>query len=526
MKIAILIDHLILGGAQIIALNEAHELIKLGHKVDVLVLVKNPALKREVSSKEKDSSFISRWTSGVFCLFPIKSSPNEKLKENLKEFTRGLNIKYLAENYPIPFRKAILVPPSRFFTTAHLFSPYLAPRVISKQQYDLLIAHGSTTCPTARAIRRRKDIPYIAYINDSVHYIFNKVYKPQITRTKKWISLRKKAQANLPSEFTLSSNKMNISEDLIKRIERSYLNNALVVAALSKHTQNDIRSTYGIKTTVITPGCTPLLQIPTRRGDFLLASSRWSSTKNPEFLLQILQQIPNVQLKIAGGWENQTDLHKFRKEIQKQQLTSRVELITSLNERQKTKLFQRARAWVHPHFEAFGMDALAAASCGCPVIMPYGSGAAQLFEHGQHGFFPPENDLNAFTKYIKELIEDERLAHKLGQKAWKITKDNYTWEKHTEKILENASLKASRYRKAPQCSGDALASRQRDKSPPENASLKASRYRKAPQCSGTALASRQRDKSPPENASLKASRYRKAPQCSGTALASRQRDKS
>jgi glycosyltransferase involved in cell wall biosynthesis len=106
-----------------------------------------------------------------------------------------------------------------------------------------------------------------------------------------------------------------------------------------------------------------------------------------------------------------------------------------VDEERKTKLFLSARVLVHPIFEAFGVMGLEAAACGCPLIIPRGSGVSELFEDGVHGFFPKEGDVETFANCLDLLLADERKALKMGEAAWKVAK-RYTWEAHARKILE------------------------------------------------------------------------------------------
>jgi len=379
VKIAILIDQLILGGVQKIALKQAQALKKLGHQVEVLVLI------REGSYPQ------------------------------LTELSRGLSVKHLSDHYPFLFRKSIKLPLFSFLSTGHLLSPLLTPRIISNCQYDLLISHGSTTCLSAQKIYQKRHIPFLAFVYDPMIYILQKIYSQ-----------------------TWPEPMRRILTPVIKTKEISYLKSSLAVSTQSITSQQHLKQAYGINSQVTTPGCQPLSKIPPKRGSYLLALSRWSLKKDPAFLLKILKQIPKTRLKIAGVWESKKHLNIFQKQIKQANLKSRLELITSFTEQEKRNLFQKARAWIHPHLEGFGMGALSAAECGCPIIMPKGSGAAYLFQHKKHGYFPKEGDLSAFVSYTKQLITNERLAWRLGKNAWEEVKNKYTWNHHARTILRIA----------------------------------------------------------------------------------------
>jgi len=88
---------------------------------------------------------------------------------------------------------------------------------------------------------------------------------------------------------------------------------------------------------------------------------------------------------------------------------------------------------VHPIVEAFGMFALEAAGCGCPFIVPNGSGVTELFVNGKQGYFLPEGDLNSFVAKLNLLINNEEKAIRMGQEAYGVAK-KYSWEKHAGRV--------------------------------------------------------------------------------------------
>ncbi len=96
-------------------------------------------------------------------------------------------------------------------------------------------------------------------------------------------------------------------------------------------------------------------------------------------------------------------------------------------------LCSRAMVHVHANEEAFGMQSLEAASCGCPIIIPAGSGVTDLFEHGVHGYFPKKGDLEEIINYIKLIFENPAKAENMGRQAWEVAKLN-TWEHYVKKL--------------------------------------------------------------------------------------------
>lgn len=140
LKIGILIDQLIPGGVQKAAIFEVKYLRKFGHDVKLLVLMRS-GYKMEFASLAKDI-------------------PLEFLSDRLPQFLR-INLKF-------PFFTFLS---SQYFTSA-----LMAPKIINRQEFDLIISHGTTTALTSFSVKKFAKIPYFAVIHDPISYAFDKIY--------------------------------------------------------------------------------------------------------------------------------------------------------------------------------------------------------------------------------------------------------------------------------------------------------------------------------------------------------------
>lgn len=87
------------------------------------------------------------------------------------------------------------------------------------------------------------------------------------------------------------------------------------------------------------------------------------------------------------------------------------------------------------HYESFGMVALEAMACGTPVVASQVGGLAFLVRDGETGFVVPGNDVETLAKRLIELIKDEELRNKLGNKSAEYAQ-LYAWENISEKMIE------------------------------------------------------------------------------------------
>lgn len=376
LKIGVVIDQLLPGGVQIAAIEEVKNLQQLGHQAELLILMR------------------------------------KKYSFQFESLVQGVPHKYLSDFYPWPFRNTIKFPIFAFLSTLHLLSPFLAPKIIKEKSYDFLISHGTTTCFTTLALWRKRKIPYVAVIHDPIAFILKNVYSNT--------ALRLFFPILIPLSFYL---------------EKAFVKEALSTIIVSGFHRKFIQDKYRVEPIILPHGCNAAKEIPGKRGKSILALSRWQKEKHPEFLLKILKELPEAKMTIAGVWTKNDDLEEFKQLVKKLGLEKKVKIISQFKVSDLPSLFRQARVWVHPHFEAFGMGGLEAASFGCPIIIPRGSGVTDLFRNGVDGFFPQKVTIEEYKKVVNKLLNNERLAYEMGENAWLKLKKEYSWQAHTKKLV-------------------------------------------------------------------------------------------
>ncbi|MGE5197901.1 MAG: glycosyltransferase family 4 protein, partial [Deltaproteobacteria bacterium] len=184
------------------------------------------------------------------------------------------------------------------------------------------------------------------------------------------------------------------------------------------------------------PACFPNREFTpyARREKAMLAYDRWDIGNKPLIFLDLLEKIDEgIKLKIGGFWHPEAIKDEFVGESERRKLKSRIELLGPLDENMILGLCSRVMLHLHPNEEAFGMQTLEAAACGCCVIIPAGSGVTDLFEHGIHGFFPEKGNLPELINYVKTVFEDTGKAEKMGRMAWETAK-KHTWAAYAERL--------------------------------------------------------------------------------------------
>lgn len=374
LKIGVLIDQLIPGGVQRTAVEEVRHLNKFGHNAKLLVL--------------------------------SKTNVNQKYPDV------NIPVEYITDRYPKLARINIKLPFFNFLSTPHFINPLLAPFKFKRGELDLIISHGTTISFTAFTIKKFKKIPYIIVIHDPMAYIWEKIYSKKT-----------------PGLF------FKTAENFLKILEKNLIANSLICIIDSTVHSLFIKRNYKIEPKVAYLGINPPKTVPNSHGDAILSFGRWDMGKKPQILLEIMERLPKAKLIMAGSWTLKDDLRYFKNLIREKRLGKRISLITSYSDHNLSKISRQARLWIHPHFEAFSVSALEAASYSIPVIIPEKSGVTELFKNNIHGFFTKSENTKEFVEKIKILLNNKTLSEKMGAKAAKVAR-LYTWEKHT-KIIDN-----------------------------------------------------------------------------------------
>lgn len=375
LKIAVFVDQLVIGGVQKDAIEEVRVLRKMGYAATLVALMR------------------------------------KGFQKEFKKFLKGVPFEFLSDRYPKILQHSVKFPIFSFFSTLHVLSAYLAPLFVKKNEWDAVVAHGTTTCFTTITLSQKRQIRYLAVIHDPMEYILKKVYRNTLLRF--FFSLL------LPLLFLL---------------EKAIIKNASEIAVNSKVHSAFLEKTYHIKPKVLTGGTTILTTLPKTRQNYLLGFSRWEKAKKPQLLLQILNKIPQTSLVIGGSWTRNEEFLWFKKEVEKFKLTDRVKIIPFVNNDEAIKLFSQALVFIHPNFESFGMGGLEAAGCGCPVIIPLNSGITEILKNNKDGIFPRKVNLADFYPAVKKLVDNPQLAYKMGESAYQKVK-KYSWQKHAEQLL-------------------------------------------------------------------------------------------
>lgn len=87
-------------------------------------------------------------------------------------------------------------------------------------------------------------------------------------------------------------------------------------------------------------------------------------------------------------------------------------------------------------YEGMPLVILEAMAAGCVVVTSDASGMRDLITDGHNGFLVPVDDVDALTRTLKEVLEDDELLRSVREAARSEVKANYTWKQIAVRYLE------------------------------------------------------------------------------------------
>jgi len=136
--------------------------------------------------------------------------------------------------------------------------------------------------------------------------------------------------------------------------------------------------------------------------------------------LAALDEQRAMLLVVGGpsGPDGAAELERVRDLVAELGLASRVRFVDPQPHHLLSSYYRAADVCLVPsRSESFGLVALEAAACGTPVVAAAVGGLRTLVDHGHTGFLVEGPDPDGFAAYVREVIDNPRLADELGVNA-------------------------------------------------------------------------------------------------------------
>lgn len=171
---------------------------------------------------------------------------------------------------------------------------------------------------------------------------------------------------------------------------------------------------------------------------YILTVSNLQPRKNLTGLLRafftILNQENNFPCSLVIAGKKLWLYDEIFSEIRSSAFKNKVILTDYLQDNELVALYSSAEIFVYVSFyEGFGLPALEAMACGCPVIISEKSSMVEVVENA--GIFVNPNNTNEISSAIKKLYFDKTLRTQMKQKAIKQAK-KFSWTKCAAETLK------------------------------------------------------------------------------------------
>ncbi len=166
----------------------------------------------------------------------------------------------------------------------------------------------------------------------------------------------------------------------IRLWDSSSANRANIYLANSGYMSRRIAHLYGRDSEVIYPPVdVSKFELRTQKEDYYVIVSRLVPCKRIDLIVDAFNSMPNKKLIIIGDGPELPKL-KFRAH-------TNIEFLGFLNRENVNNYLKKARAFLFPSIEPFGIAVVEALSCGTPVIALNKGAAVEIVSEGENGLF-------------------------------------------------------------------------------------------------------------------------------------------
>ena len=203
----------------------------------------------------------------------------------------------------------------------------------------------------------------------------------------------------------------------------------------NKYTHKSIGITpFGVDTQLFKPE-------ETDKQDFVIGTVKTlSANYGIDLLIRAFAEISqrptnkNIRLWIVGDGPDKAQLQELCHQLN---ITEKVDFKGFVNNNELPAIYNAFDIMVAlSHKESFGVVAIEAMSCGCPVVVSDAEGFCEIVDNGTDGVIVPRGDYKAAAKAIQKLVENADLRHTLGQNGREKIMQQYQWELNVNQMID------------------------------------------------------------------------------------------
>lgn len=151
---------------------------------------------------------------------------------------------------------------------------------------------------------------------------------------------------------------------------------------------------------------------------------------------QVVKQNPDkpLSLQIVGDGPEKENLQNLCCELQ---IQDHVQFLGFIANENLPQIYNGIDIFVALSFsESFGVVAIEAMSCGCPVVASDAEGFCEVIKDGETGIIVPRNNPEAAAQAIQALIDNPERRHQMGIAGRQHVQQLYDWNKNVETMKQ------------------------------------------------------------------------------------------
>jgi glycosyltransferase involved in cell wall biosynthesis len=156
----------------------------------------------------------------------------------------------------------------------------------------------------------------------------------------------------------------------------------------------------------------------------------------------VTTRYPDVQILIAGRWENGSLKDRVSTFIRENQLEHHIKFVGVVTGEEKVKLFAGADLFVYPTYFHLGegqpVAILEAMVSGLPVITTDRGSIREMITDGQNGFIVSPSSPGEIAEKIGLLIADRSLREKMGTRNRSLARGKFSLGQYVEGVANSA----------------------------------------------------------------------------------------
>ena len=385
LKIAIFhLGFIYSGGGEKLVLQEAFELTKRGHKLQIFTSV--------VDKKKCFPDLIKKHKIKLFIPFLPTLGKNHESMQILVNCA-------LAPFFSFRFRN-----------------------------YDVILACNQPSSWMAFWVNLFFKVPYVSYLAQPTRFLHRRNVDQETG-----LIFSKKA------DHSLSAKLMELCKSFIVFADEVSIRNSNYILSNGEYIQKVLEEIYKIKVISVPSGADGVKSTTNKVIDkpFILLTNRHFPQKRFEYgilaFASLLKDFPDLKLVISGAETDYTlELHAL---IARTSLTDKVIFTGYLDENKIKRLYKDAEVYIYTAPEEdFGMGVVEAMKYGTPVVAWDAAGPSKVIINNVSGLLARPYDVSDFASKIKLLLKDDKLVKKITKEAKKIALNKYSLNVHVDEL--------------------------------------------------------------------------------------------